>query len=434
MNRTSVVNALEMCCAELDLILKEQGGCEHSAGICACSTIRAVDAAKAALSAPEASGASVDETVERVMHVARKWVDVAADRAQARDHHEEYVGRFGAAHDALEYTVRTIAARAERADDTRPWCHACGGREFKSVCLGGGGPDSDPPDYDGACVSCNALGPEPTATAAILRSYRIVEESQSALARVTGELAEARRVDMASLLERLEAIEEDSRLLAAKMGEQHEHWPIVQGVATVAAHALAGLGGIDAVTSMQRESELLADRNRLSNLYLEAEVRIRDADAAARAWEQEFSKALGLPTTHAFSALLPLVREQRTAAARMREALGTPALVDVAAERVRQQSVEGWTAAHDDEAHSWGALASAAACYALVASSPEEYESDQHQPPRDHNNRSLWPWDFSWWKSKNRRSDLVRAGALILAEIERLDRAARAAPRREPAP
>jgi hypothetical protein len=29
-----------------------------------------------------------------------------------------------------------------------------------------------------------------------------------------------------------------------------------------------------------------------------------------------------------------------------------------------------------------------------------------------------------WWKPTNRRRDLVKAGALILAEIERLDRAA----------
>ena len=35
-----------------------------------------------------------------------------------------------------------------------------------------------------------------------------------------------------------------------------------------------------------------------------------------------------------------------------------------------------------------------------------------------------WPhtWDASWWKPKDRRRDLVRAGALIIAEIERLDR------------
>lgn len=34
-----------------------------------------------------------------------------------------------------------------------------------------------------------------------------------------------------------------------------------------------------------------------------------------------------------------------------------------------------------------------------------------------------WPWGSSWWKPKDPRRDLVRAGALILAEIERIDRA-----------
>ena len=37
--------------------------------------------------------------------------------------------------------------------------------------------------------------------------------------------------------------------------------------------------------------------------------------------------------------------------------------------------------------------------------------------------RDLWPWAASWWKPKNRRRDLVRAAALIVAEIERIDRA-----------
>jgi hypothetical protein len=35
-----------------------------------------------------------------------------------------------------------------------------------------------------------------------------------------------------------------------------------------------------------------------------------------------------------------------------------------------------------------------------------------------------WPWEDKWWKPKDRRRDLVRAGALIVAEIERLDRLA----------
>jgi hypothetical protein len=37
-----------------------------------------------------------------------------------------------------------------------------------------------------------------------------------------------------------------------------------------------------------------------------------------------------------------------------------------------------------------------------------------------------WPQGWAgWWKPKLRRENLVRAGALIIAEIERLDRASR---------
>lgn len=87
---------------------------------------------------------------------------------------------------------------------------------------------------------------------------------------------------------------------------------------------------------------------------------------------------------------------------------------DVLAERARQISVEGWTPEHDDE-HDDGSMAKAAACYALGeggASGSREYVS-------------FWPWGQQWAKfSRDRRRNLVKAGALILAEIERLDRAA----------
>jgi len=94
-------------------------------------------------------------------------------------------------------------------------------------------------------------------------------------------------------------------------------------------------------------------------------------------------------------------------------ALATAAANDVLAERERQKSAEGWTPEHDDE-HDDGSLAQAAACYLLNAQSI----------PFSCGNSTIWPWAREWWKPKDRRRDLVRAGALILAEIERLDRAA----------
>jgi hypothetical protein len=91
------------------------------------------------------------------------------------------------------------------------------------------------------------------------------------------------------------------------------------------------------------------------------------------------------------------------------------AWLDVIAERERQVSVEGWTPEHDDT-HANGEMARAAGCYALTAALRDADRASPWWP-------SLWPWAASWWKPTNRRRDLVKAGALVLAELERLDRA-----------
>lgn len=77
---------------------------------------------------------------------------------------------------------------------------------------------------------------------------------------------------------------------------------------------------------------------------------------------------------------------------------------DVMDERIRQSTEEGNTKEHDD-VHIDGELASAAICY-MNPSLAESY----------------WPWSDNWWKPTNYRRNLVKAGALILAEIERFDR------------
>lgn len=94
---------------------------------------------------------------------------------------------------------------------------------------------------------------------------------------------------------------------------------------------------------------------------------------------------------------------------------------DVLAERERQISQEGWTPEHDD-AHAVGELASAAACYAIPKDTLMQRAMIAHTTKMIVD--WLWPWDVAWWKPGSRRRDLVKAGALILAEIERLDRAA----------
>lgn len=95
----------------------------------------------------------------------------------------------------------------------------------------------------------------------------------------------------------------------------------------------------------------------------------------------------------------------------------------IAAERKRQIEAEGWDHAHDAE-HSDGSLAVAAACYALTGHALHIDDPRGGGAVVPFWSVSLWPWDRKWWKPKDRRRDLVRAGALTAAEIDRLDLAA----------
>jgi hypothetical protein len=93
----------------------------------------------------------------------------------------------------------------------------------------------------------------------------------------------------------------------------------------------------------------------------------------------------------------------------------------IAEERARQISEEGWTAEHD-EIHDRGEIPAAAACYALNASgflSPLEMRS-WHKKFAPGVKVKLWPWGLDWWKPTTPIRDLVKAGALIAAEIDRL--------------
>lgn len=85
------------------------------------------------------------------------------------------------------------------------------------------------------------------------------------------------------------------------------------------------------------------------------------------------------------------------------------AWLDVQAERRRQITAEGWTPEHDD-LYCAAELPRAAAAYILNGANDEA--------------PAIWPFSAKWWKPRDARSNYVRASALILAEIERLDRAA----------
>lgn len=85
------------------------------------------------------------------------------------------------------------------------------------------------------------------------------------------------------------------------------------------------------------------------------------------------------------------------------------AWLDVQAERRRQITAEGWTPEHDD-LYCAAELPRAAAAYILNGANDEA--------------PAIWPFSAKWWKPRDARANYVRAAALILAEIERLDRAA----------
>jgi len=92
----------------------------------------------------------------------------------------------------------------------------------------------------------------------------------------------------------------------------------------------------------------------------------------------------------------------------------------IAAERTRQIEDEKWSPAHDDR-HKKFQLSLAASSYIAVVASPDEWAAEHGtQPAPCHD----WPWAKKWWKpSDDPIRNLVKAGALIAAEIDRLQRA-----------
>jgi hypothetical protein len=87
-------------------------------------------------------------------------------------------------------------------------------------------------------------------------------------------------------------------------------------------------------------------------------------------------------------------------------------------ERQRQIYIEGWTPEHDAE-HFEQELARAAACYAKPHAYRGAGGGNSIAAPLD------WPWEAHWWKPTpgDRIRELVKAGALIAAEIDRLSAA-----------
>jgi hypothetical protein len=101
----------------------------------------------------------------------------------------------------------------------------------------------------------------------------------------------------------------------------------------------------------------------------------------------------------------------------------------IAAERKRQIEAEGWSIAHDSEFHQYGELAMAGACYALndhlyPLGQTTENKFGVHMTIE---RKTFWPFAKKWWKPAlttnpgDRIKELTKAGALIAAEIDRLN-------------
>ncbi len=98
------------------------------------------------------------------------------------------------------------------------------------------------------------------------------------------------------------------------------------------------------------------------------------------------------------------------------ESITSQSFKDVLQERIRQITEECHTEERDDLCHE-GELALAAAVYAMP------WQKKNFLKDKGIN---LWPFSSASFKpAANQRRDLVKAAALIIAEIDRLDRAAK---------
>ena len=104
------------------------------------------------------------------------------------------------------------------------------------------------------------------------------------------------------------------------------------------------------------------------------------------------------------------------------------ALELISMERTRQVFQEGFTPEHDDQ-YTGHELALAAVAYAKHAAecgwiifdnrSDRPCGLDRYSSAKA---PEEWPWEERWWKPTRPIRDLVKAAALIVAEIERLQR------------
>ncbi|AOJ07623.1 hypothetical protein [Burkholderia mayonis] len=185
----------------------------------------------------------------------------------------------------------------------------------------------------------------------------------------------------------------------ARCGE-HKHTPL----------RIDWMGGYVCLTCVDREleSRVPADAGEAATIY---QISFADEEG----WNDTNKKVFDSHPAHAR-------RIVYTAPPTARVGSLTAAARDVLDERRRQVETEWWTPEHDDQ-HTSACLAVAAACYGLFAAASSSDSADSWLQEWRAVAKNLWPFDEEWLKTTEPRRDLVKAGALIQAEIERLDRA-----------
>lgn len=138
----------------------------------------------------------------------------------------------------------------------------------------------------------------------------------------------------------------------------------------------------------------------------------------------ESARARGVDLMYAQLLQMLGANDHQAAAARIGELAGLELLLEaggagkgvtaIAQERRRQIAGEKFDPGADLQ-YTAAELARAAWCYLGLAARDASSEAASCPPE--------WPWARCWWKPKDTRSNLVRAGALIAAELDRIDRA-----------
>ncbi len=91
----------------------------------------------------------------------------------------------------------------------------------------------------------------------------------------------------------------------------------------------------------------------------------------------------------------------------------------ISAERIRQVQMEVWSAAHDDGLDDFQ-LSNAALSYIMAALGKHLTGFLTLDQRLVFDPKFWWPFADGWWKPTSRMKNLIKAGALICAEIDRL--------------